>query len=241
MRLVLTYGLLVYCCLAQVNPVETIQEKREVMHVRQIETSCRFTLMGETRVGERSAAGGKIHARALGGEKLLSVRGTLRYYGGNGAIHDGRWRSEVLGHAGVTEATIIPDPVAFPQGFPRVAKVEMRVEGAYFESGNSCGADAAGAKAAWRRGIESALADVDEAIRLAESLDERQFLKALNAGLIKAGPYARTTSELMNGTFRSELLASPTLLLKDYKIRLRQLRNAVDSPAKAATTPRRGA
>jgi hypothetical protein len=209
-------------------------EKRSVMHVRQIETKCRIALNGETWVGALSAEGGRIRVRALGGERLLAVRGTLRYYFGNGTMQEARWRSEVIGQQGVPEFTVIPDPVVFAKGAPRVDRAEMRALGGYFESGALCGELGDTAKMAYLRGLDNAAADVEEALQMANALDEANFARAVNGNLVKLGPYARPSSPAMNNKFKELLLISPTRLVRDYKTRLQQMKETLKPGSRAA-------
>lgn len=218
---------------AQYDTATAPVEKRSVMHVRQIETKCRVALAGETMVGEKSAEGGKIRVRALGGERILGVRGTIRYYFGNGTMQEGRWRSEVIGQQGVGEFSVVPDPVVFPKGSPRVDRAEMRALGAYFESGGMCGELGETAKMAYQRGLQDATADVEEAMRLANSLDEAQFARLVNGNLIKLGPYARPSSVALNAKFKELLLVTPTRLVRDYKTRLLHLKESLVPHASA--------
>lgn len=197
------------------------------MHVRQIETKCRVALSGVAMVGEKSADGGSIRVRALGGERLLGVRGTIRYYFGSGTMQESRWRAEVIGQQGVSELSVVPDPAVFPKGVSRVDHAEMRALGAYYESGLTCGELGDTAKLGYERGLEDAAADVEEAMRLANSLEEVQFARLVNGGLIKLGPYSRPSSAGMNNKFKELLLISPTRLVRDYRTRLHHLRQSL--------------
>lgn len=208
-------------------------EKRSVMHVRQIDTKCRIALSGTAMVGERSAEGGRIRVRAMGGERLLGIRGTVRYLFNNGTMQEARWRAEVIGQQGVGEMSVVPDPVVFAKGAPKVDRAEMRALGAYFESGAACGELGETAKAAYQRGMEDAAKDVEEAMRLASALDEAQFAKRVNGNLIPMGPYGRPSSISMNAKFKELLLASPTSLMRDYKVRLLHLKESLVPQASA--------
>lgn len=222
-----------YVAWAQYDTPTVPVEKRSVMHVRQIETKCRIALSGSAMVGEKSAEGGKIRVRALGGERILGVRGTIRYYFGNGTMQEGRWRSEVIGQQGVGELGVVPDPMVFAKGSPRVDRAEMRALGAYFESGAMCGELGETAKLAYQRGLQDASADVEEALRLANSLDEAQFARLVNGNLIKLGPYARPSSLALNAKFKELLLVTPTRLVRDYKTRLVHLKESLAPHANA--------
>jgi hypothetical protein len=208
-------------------------EKRSAMHVRQIETKCRIALTGAAMVGEKSAEGGRVRVRALGGERILAVRGTIRYYFGNGSIQETRWRGEVIGQQGVPELSVIPDPLIFAKGAGKLDRAEMRALGGHFESGASCGELGESAKMAYQRGLQDAAADVEDAMRLANSLDEAQFAKLVNGNVIKLGPYSRPSSAAMNGKFKELLLVSPTRLVRDYKTRLLHLRETLSSGTQA--------
>ncbi len=218
---------------AQYDTPTVPMEKRSAMHVRQIETKCRIALTGAAMVGEKSAEGGQVRVRALGGERILAVRGTIRYYFGNGSIQETRWRGEVIGQQGVPELSVIPDPTVFPRGAGKLDRAEMRALGAHFESGASCGELGDAAKMAYQRGLQDAAADVEDAIRLANSLDEAQFAKVVNNNVIKLGPYSRPSSASMNGKFKELLLVSPTRLVRDYKTRLTYLRDSLSPGSQA--------
>lgn len=224
---------LAYVAWAQYDTATVPAEKRSVMHVRQIETKCRIALSGVTMVGEKSAEGGSLRVRALGGERILGVRGTIRYYFGNGTMQEARWRSEVIGRDGVAELSVIPDGVVFLKGAPRVDRAEMRALGAYFESGAACGELGETAKQAYQRGLEDASADVEEAMRLASSLDEAKFAKRVNGNLIQLGPYSRPSSVALNAKFKELLLVTPTRLVRDYKSRLQHLKESLAPHASA--------
>ncbi|MDX2266721.1 MAG: hypothetical protein NW208_01360 [Bryobacter sp.] len=207
-------------------------ERRSVLALRQVETPCRYTLAGATYVGQRSAAGGKIEAHTLAGEKTLAVRGTIRYVFGNGTFFEAPWHFEVIGNRGLERLTIIPEPVLLPAGAPRVERAEMRATGALLESGKLCGADGEGARWRWQQGIDNVMADFAEAMHLAESLPEKDFAKAVGAGVIRLGPYARPTSATTNRLLKQNLLATPTLLVKGYKERLKAMQEALRPQSK---------
>jgi hypothetical protein len=142
-------------------------------------------------------------------------------------MQEARWRGEVIGQQGVGELSVVPDPALFPKAAPRVDRAEMRALGAYFEGGSACGELGESAKLAYQRGLEDATADVEEAMRLANSLEEAQFAKLVNGNLIKLGPYSRPSSVALNAKFKELLLATPTKLVRDYKSRLTHLKESL--------------
>jgi hypothetical protein len=202
-------------------------EKRTIMHVRQIETPCRYTLMGETFVGRKSAAGGKIRVRTLGGERTLAVRGHIRYFFGNAAFFDAPWHFEVIGNSGLVDLVVQPEPIALPAGSPPVTKAEMRATGALFESGRRCGEDADVAEYRWKQGMENIRADFAEVLRMADTMSEQQLAKAISAGAIKITPYSRPTSASSNNLLKQNLLATPNSLVSGYRARLQAMMDSV--------------
>lgn len=200
------------------------EEPRFPRTLVQVKTACKVFAGGETWIGAKTTAGGQIKARVSEGGPALALRGAIRFHFVNGTSFDNSWHFEALGNYGVPSAVVTPTPRAFPAQAARVAKVEVRVEGAYFQDGGMCGTEGEEARQNWLRTMESAQADIADALALAAKVDEAKFLKAVQKDLIQPGPYMRNTTPTMNLEFKRQLLESPVKLEKNYVERLKHMK-----------------
>ncbi len=221
---------------AQMDITQVPEEPRFPMTLVQVKSACKIFASGEAWVGSRSTAGGVIKARISEGGPALAVRGATRFHLTSGSTFDNNWHFETIGKEGVPSFTITPPPRAFPTG-GKVVRAELRVEGAYFQDGGTCGPEGNEARAGWLRVLDSARADVEEALALATKVPEPQFLKSVQGDLIRQGPYSRTTSPTMNVEFKRVLLATPARLEKDYLQRLKNMKDEL-TPSTPLRQPR---
>jgi hypothetical protein len=195
-----------------------IEESRSTAAVRPIVSpNCKVQASGAAFVGSKTAKGGNLKVRSQAGSALLAARGVIRYHFGNKRYDDSVWSFQHLGSAGIRERVLIPEYKEFPNGFGRPEKVEALVLGAAFTDGTNCGEAGERVRSDHDSFLASARKDGEEALAMAAKLSPAEFEAAVRNGLIKDGPYARSTTATSNDIFRKYLLGDGTKLIPGYQ------------------------
>lgn len=206
----------IFLTLLQFGP-RMVDESRAPMAIRpEAKAACKIAVSGQVWTGQRSMKGGMIDVRDLSGRGILSVMGVLRFHFAGGRYYDRTWRHQSVG---LPEKAfrLTPDDAMFDSGLVSPVRVEGVVLGGYFGDKSTCGEAGNSARDRYQQSIESAIRDAEEALNVANVLPPALFAEALREGVVKAGPYARSTTESTNAMLRGALLSRDGKLLPNYK------------------------
>jgi hypothetical protein len=190
-----------------------IEESRSLLAIRPIVSpKCAVQVSGAAAVGAKTMKGGRIQVRSQTGSNLLAARGVIRLHFGNKRYEEAVWSFHHLGNDGIRERLLAPDYKEFPNGFGRPEKIDGLLLGAVFADNTACGESGDRVRTDHESFLSSARKDGEEALELASKLSSAEFEAAVRKGLIKSGPYARSTTDTSNSIFRNFLLAGDKLI-----------------------------
>ncbi len=209
----------IFLILMQFGP-PLIEERRSPMAIRpEAKPACKVGVSGQLWVGQRSMKGGSVEVKDLSGTGLYSVMGVYRFHFAGGRFFDRTFRHQSVGTP-ERLVRLTPEEAMFDTGLTSPTRVEGVVLGAYLGDNSTCGEAGHSARERFQQSIKNAIQDAEEALNLANALPPALFAEALRTGVVKAGPYARSTTEGTNAMLRGLMLGRDGKLVPDYKKRL---------------------
>ena len=192
-------------------------ESRSPMAVRtQTTANCKLAISGEAWVGRQTIKGGSIEVRDLSGSGITAVSGVLRFQFANGRYQDQVWRHETVGFP-AANIKIAPKEMQFTSGLTSPMRIEGRVLGVYFASGETCGETGQAVKERFTKTSEDVRKDADEVMGIASALPAKEFYEKVRSGVLPEGPYARASVVPSNSMLRARLLGPDGKLIAEYK------------------------
>ena len=196
----------------------------------QTTANCKLAISGEAWVGRQTIKGGSIEVRDLSGSGITAVSGVLRFKFANGRYQDQVWRHETVGFP-AANIKIAPEEMQFTSGLTSPTRIEGRVLGVYFASGEICGETGQAVKVRFTKTSEDVRKDADEVMGIASALPAKVFYERVRSGVLAEGPYARASVVPSNSMLRARLIGPDGKLIAEYKEWIKRWQDSL-KPAK---------